>query len=185
MTELEPESYDQNLELRKQYIDLMAKAWTDFDKTLLAISGGSLGLSLTFVEKIVPMDRATDVWMLVASWLFLGSAMLLALFSHYASAHATEALIDRIHEDMGLPEPERSINKKALDWSAMTRWANRIAMTGTMIGVALAVTFCAINTSERAEGQRRKGDNSSEAATAKAKDRDRNAATSTASDSSD
>ena len=46
-------------------------------QTMLGISGGAVGISLTFLEKIAPKRHV--LWLLAVSWGFLGITLLLSL----------------------------------------------------------------------------------------------------------
>ena len=47
---------------------LEVQSQSAFDKSVLALSGGALGLSFAFVTDIVPLERATDVACLMLAW---------------------------------------------------------------------------------------------------------------------
>ncbi len=52
-----------------------------YDKSLLNLSTILLGLSITFLDKAVPLEDATGLWLLVFSWLALSTTILVVLAS--------------------------------------------------------------------------------------------------------
>lgn len=161
--ELEPndsatadEDYTRNLNLRQNYIELLAKASADFDKTLLTIAGGSLGLSLTFTDKVIDLQKSDARIFLLGAWFLLALAMLGSLWSHYASMMASSQRIQKVHQEMGLQRPE-GLKQSNRDWALITDWLNRIALVVTMVGVVSAVLFCAINVWEMPKQKSEKG----------------------------
>lgn len=56
-----------------------------FDKYLITLSGGALGVSLTFIRDIVPSDEARWLWMLFVAWsLLLVTIVLVLVMIRYA-----------------------------------------------------------------------------------------------------
>ena len=50
-----------------------------FDNQILALSAGTLGLSLTFVSNLVNLQTASLLWLLIVSWALLAAAILSVL----------------------------------------------------------------------------------------------------------
>jgi hypothetical protein len=63
-----------------------------FDRALMTLSAGSLGLSIAFVKDIAPDPVA--VWVLEASWVLMGLALFFIVFSFAASVEVHKRLID-------------------------------------------------------------------------------------------
>ena len=111
-----PRTHDEYLRLR----DIRATAYTastrEYDRLVTWISGGALGLSITFVEKLTPQIRPGSAWMLISGWAFLGLALLTSLFSHYSSSriHST-----RLRE---LDHVQIPIDERSASWRDTARW---------------------------------------------------------------
>ena len=58
---------------------------SDFEKNLVYLSAGALALSMGFIEKIVSFEKASNKWIVILSWVFLASTLLLNLASHLIS----------------------------------------------------------------------------------------------------
>lgn len=70
------------------------KSEDDFEKKITYISAGSLAISLTFIEKIVPLKDSTEIWLLICSWIFLAFTLLLNLLSNLYSSHIMDKSLD-------------------------------------------------------------------------------------------
>ena len=73
------------LEERRLLVNLEQKAYTDFDKTLLAISSGAIALSVAFLDKTLYQSY---LYLLVASWLLWLVSILFQLWSFIVSSKA-------------------------------------------------------------------------------------------------
>ncbi|MCP5523251.1 MAG: hypothetical protein H7A46_17080 [Verrucomicrobiales bacterium] len=69
------------LEVRKDYNASELEASGRYDKWILTLSGGALGISITFVEKIAKNPNPDTLWLLGVAWVFLVLALLSALWS--------------------------------------------------------------------------------------------------------
>src|SRR5580698_4563845 len=75
--------------------DNVHAAQQEFDKAILTLSAGLLGISLAFIKDIVPLEHAFNLSLLYASWVFAVVAMILTLLSFLASKHAFNAQLQR------------------------------------------------------------------------------------------
>ena len=83
-------------EYRSQLVEAELSSQTAFDRTLLALSGGALGLSLTFFDRLIGPDAATSIWLLWASWIAWAASLALVLISHYFSTLAMRTAIGQV-----------------------------------------------------------------------------------------
>jgi hypothetical protein len=121
------------------------KSEDDFEKKITYISAGSLAISLTFIEKIVPLKESIEIWLLISSWTLLALTLLLNLLSHLYSSHIM---------DKSLDDDEKNDYKKSLiNWKRrrmkITIW-NLINVTGLIFGIALFIIFVSINVNRAA-----------------------------------
>lgn len=85
-------------EYRKDLITLEQKSVESFDKTVIALSGGALGLSLTFVKEIVDLPNAVQIHWLLAAWICWAASLLCVLLSFWLSAKAMRKAIKQLDE---------------------------------------------------------------------------------------
>ncbi len=65
---VEPEADLIDLDHRKHLVDALHTASRDYDRNLLTLAAGALGLSTTFVHNIASHPRYT--WALLFAWVF-------------------------------------------------------------------------------------------------------------------
>ncbi len=58
-----------------------------FEKNLTYISAGALGISLTFIEKIVKLDESNGLHFLIIGWVLLVVTLAINLMSHLISKY--------------------------------------------------------------------------------------------------
>lgn len=86
-----------SLEERNRLIASHQDASDSFDRALMTLSAGSLGLSIAFVKDIDPDPVAVAV--LEASWILMGFALFFIVFSFAASVEVHKRLIDGLDTD--------------------------------------------------------------------------------------
>jgi hypothetical protein len=58
-----------HIEHRRHLINCEQKSQEEFDKTLVALSGGALAISFAFVENFIRDRGANEIWTLFAAWI--------------------------------------------------------------------------------------------------------------------
>lgn len=98
------------------------KSEDDFEKLLTFISAGALGLSITFIEKLVPLNSATSVDYLITGWVFIALTLVVNLFSHsYSSRMNEKSLEDYDNEVDDLHDIITRRNKRIdiINWTSL------------------------------------------------------------------
>lgn len=67
-----------------------------FEKAITFISSGALGLTLTFHDKIVPVENSIYVIIIAIGWALLVATLFINLISHYQSSKSTDDSIEEI-----------------------------------------------------------------------------------------
>lgn len=111
-----------------------------FDGQTLAISGGALGVSLTFIKDIVPFQTSSFLGLFFAAQFFLIASMLLGFVSHYVSLRGTESNIEKANlgDFEGIITDNASANK-------CIRRCNFSVLMFLTLGVVLLVLYCGVN----------------------------------------
>ncbi|QYH39447.1 hypothetical protein GYM62_11880 [Algoriphagus sp. NBT04N3] len=128
-------------EYRLSILEQKAKSDDDFEKYITFISSGALIITLTFVEKISPLDQSTNKWILIAGWGFLASTLLINLLSHYLSSRFNEMTIQNLDEGMVYEKLTCKIKERNKVISVL----NIISIISLGIGIASILVFAAIN----------------------------------------
>ena len=122
----------------KEYIETLTKGFfystEQFDKAVLFVSSGALAISMTFIEKIVPLKDAHCKQVLVFSWLFEALTILLFTINHYISKKAFNKRLENYFRDK---------QNKEYDW--LVKRINGATIFSLAIGLILLIIFIYIN----------------------------------------
>lgn len=116
-----------------------------FDKNILYISAGALGLSMTFIKDIVPLHESIYISLLLVAWSIFTLVIFMSLLSYYLSMKA----LNREMQDLYVEEKHRKENKS-------NKWVKRLNITmlsGLPLGLIFLIIFIAINVSSMAKKQ--------------------------------
>jgi hypothetical protein len=108
----------------------------DFDRAVIALAGGGLGISLAFVKDIAP--NPIHIWLLAVAWLALASSLVLIFVSLLTSQGAILRQISDI--DAGRKYGERF---DLPGW--LTTGVNIGSATTFVLGVVFLVIFALYN----------------------------------------
>lgn len=135
--------YDEH---RKQTWDDIQSETDKFDQSLLTLSSGILALSLAFIKDIVPLDKATHLWLLYVSWSALVVCIISTVCSSQFSIAASKKQLGYYWKFYIERKPEfekkRSWQSKALDWLT---W---VSLSTFLAGIVCTVIFCVLGVQE-------------------------------------
>lgn len=110
-----------------------------FEKHLLHVSSGALGLSLLFAEKLTPSDVIIARQFLVIGWAFLALSLVLNLASHLIAVRfMRKSEFEFLSGDAALQRNQTKRNKLLTGFN----WVSIVLL---IIGVASILTFASIN----------------------------------------
>ncbi|MCC5858636.1 MAG: hypothetical protein JJT90_10800 [Ectothiorhodospiraceae bacterium] len=98
---------------RNLLIETEQKAQEGYDKAILSLSGGALGISFAFVGDLVPLAEAKFVALLLGAWVSWTLAIAFTLFSYLSSVFAMREAIENLDE--GKEEASRGFLDRATD----------------------------------------------------------------------
>jgi hypothetical protein len=120
-------------EHRRHLVAALHTASQDFDKAVMTLAAGALGVSIAFVNSVAPEPRAT-FWLGLA-WALFGASLVFILVSFITSQQAIRWEIDHLYDD---PRPQRP-------WRFSTRNLNYGAAGAFVFGVGSLVVFALLN----------------------------------------
>lgn len=126
---------------RDKIQDAINESQSDFEKNLVYLSAGALTLSMGFIEKIIPFDKASNKWLLITSWTLLASTLLLNLASHLISVRNSTKAREEMDSGMEYIKLIERISCR----NQIMRILNWISYSLFAFGVLLVVIFCSIN----------------------------------------
>lgn len=127
-------------EEKNTYLEQLNKAYIEsssqFDKQILFIASGALGISLAFIKDIVKLDIATNKNLLLLSWIFFGAVILICILSHYTSLKAINFKIENLYQ-------KKDKTSKIFDF--FTKLFNIFMIVFLASGLILLFVFIGIN----------------------------------------
>lgn len=99
-------------EYRKSILEEKSKSDDDFEKYITFIASGSLGLTLTFIDKISPLDKSIFIWVIVLGWFSLAITLFVNLLSHYISSKNNTRTIQDIDDDLPYDDLVANIDRR-------------------------------------------------------------------------
>ncbi len=85
-------------EYRKFIIESSQKCGESYDKTIITLSGGALGISLTFVNNFLSNNPSKCVAFLVIAWICWAASLVFTMMSLFFNQYAFEKVISQIDE---------------------------------------------------------------------------------------
>ena len=134
---------DEQLEEYRQHLVLAEQKSQDaYDKTVLSLSGGALGISFVFLDKFLAGQQVTNTAYLVSAWTCWGVSVAVILASHFFSQRALRHAIKQVDAN------QIYIRKPGGIFSVITDICNCAGGLLFVIGVAFMVLFVSHNIGE-------------------------------------
>jgi hypothetical protein len=115
----------------------------NYDKSLLTLSSALLGISLTFIDNVVPLGNALWKWALVASWACFALTILTVLASIMYGQHCLNQLAKSAK--VYFLEHDKSSNGISENIRRRLFWFNCANGAIFFSGVVLMVVFVSVN----------------------------------------
>jgi hypothetical protein len=85
---------------RDSLLTMEQKMQGDYDKAVMTLSGGALGVSFTFLKEVVRQAGISSPSYLLAAWICWGASATCTLFSFYTSALALRRAISQTDDKL-------------------------------------------------------------------------------------
>ena len=135
--------YQDYLNERKLLIQAKLEGAKLFDKSILTLSAGAFGLSLTFYEKIVPEIKCGTELLLICAWISFAMSMVIILISIFTSRSACLRQIEILESQYLNPKKGGDSHKNYP--AILTNILNITSMGVFMLGVIFLVVFSIVN----------------------------------------
>src|SRR5690606_37526801 len=130
------------LDHRKRLDELRISQVTTFDKSILTLSTGAIGLSLLILLWIVGRQPAVEMWAIGAAWLLLLLAIVAHLVSYQTSYEDVSREIVKLDRDI---EAGRRLSQDGNIFRTLTLFLNRGALLCFAVGTTLLFWFAYSN----------------------------------------
>lgn len=122
------------------HLDQLSKTYEysaeQFDKSILFVSSGALGLSITFLDKLVKLESAAFLLLLAISWGAFVVTIFLFTVAHYISKQAANKAIRNYYIDQERCEKPRD------RW---VKYSNKTMIVTLLIGLSTLIAFILLN----------------------------------------
>jgi len=120
----------------KQKYQALSYGNEQFDKNVLFIASGALGISFGFIEKLVPdLSTTQHKCYLIDSWYCFAGVIFISLLAHFISVMANRwAIVNDKMED-------KKYNKISRRWNYLVRSFNILMIVGLLVGILLLIAF--------------------------------------------
>lgn len=128
---------------------MIEKSGDDFEKNLTYISAGALGLSLTFIEKIIKIEDSNYRLYLIGGWIFLALTLFVNLISHLNSRSSGEKSNEEFSEisvsDKDYKSKMDILINKIKRRNKLINWINYATLLFLILGISLIIIFISLN----------------------------------------
>jgi len=122
-------------EHREKLIEIEKDLSFEFDRRLILLSGGALGLSITFIKNIVGSSEPNGVHIIVWGWILLAGCLLLALINNYIGTLTYRITVKRLDEE----------KKPPTHLICSIHVLNIVCILLLIAGIILVASFAALN----------------------------------------
>ncbi len=129
---------------RDKIQEVISKTEDHFEGKLTYISAGALGLTLTFIEKIIPLDDSSSVSFLIIGWSLLVLTLMLNLSSHLISKYFLNKTLLELDKNEG-SKYIKSLYLKVIKRNKKIDCINWITVVLLILGISSIVVFVSIN----------------------------------------
>ena len=127
-------------EYEKILEEIISKGQDDFEKQLSFISAGALGLSLTFMDKIVKdLPHSSYKGLLISGWILLAFTLVLNLISHLVSSMLHNKTLSEVRNN------DNSHYSKSICRSVIISSINWISIFSLATGLVFIIIFSSLN----------------------------------------
>lgn len=127
---------DETLDHRRHLLEALHAASQDFDRAIMTLSAGALGVSIAFVRDIAVNPSA--LCLLRSSWILFTLSLLLILISFITSQEALRFEIEKLGQTATEARPGGG-------FGVATLWLNITSGLSLVAGVVCLVWFALVN----------------------------------------
>ena len=113
-----------------------------YDKMIITLAGGALGLSITFFGNLLQAKGLSHSWLLLASWILFILSLASALARVLSGINARYKAIDQFDKETIQDE------KAGGHWSSATEWMLWCSFGFLILGFCSIAVFFAVNLGE-------------------------------------
>lgn len=135
-------SRDEYLKTRSDYSNLSTNQSNLLDKSILTVSGVTLAFSLTYIDKIAPLNNAQFPLLIVSAWICLSVSCAFTIISLHAAYKCTCSYINQYDNNY---KNNETGNKLTSRWETLTSLSNNFSLVLFITGLILLIAFSTLN----------------------------------------
>lgn len=124
---------------REVLVEADHQASLNYDKAVMTLSGGALGISITFLKDIVPVPIASTKTLLYISWIALSVSLASILISYLFSMASLRKTIRQVDDGTIYTKPTGGFATR------LTEFLRILASVGFLVGVIGFIWFALVN----------------------------------------
>jgi hypothetical protein len=124
-----------------EFYKALSYSTAEFDKSIVFIASGALGISMAFVDKLVKLENASNKWLLVYAWYAFGITIFISLVSHFFSSMAIRWSIVNCPTEECTDAEDEAYRKKENHWNQLIRGLNILMIITLFIGIIMFLNF--------------------------------------------
>lgn len=132
-------------EFRESLQNVVDKSEDEFEKRLLYVAAGALGLSFSFITDIVVINQCKLLCLLIVGWGLLSLCILINLLSHLWSKNKANKAIDLVDERLISESNDSKLRSEIKRMNGYTRLINNITVWFLFLGIISILSFATIN----------------------------------------
>jgi hypothetical protein len=126
------------VEYRATLVAAEQKSQDDYDKTIVSLSGGALGISIVFLKDIIGESDPSATWAIVTAWSFWALSLTSVVVSYFFSRIALSKSIVQTDQD--------NLGESVGGWaSTATSLSNSVSGISFILGVVFLIYFATKN----------------------------------------
>lgn len=130
---------EQLAEYRNWLVAAEQKAQEDFDKTVLTLSGGALGISFVFLKDVIGPNEVQHSGFLLSAWIVWAFSTFSVLASYYLSHLALRRAISQVDKGAIYNQTPGGV------FACLTAALNAVGAILFLLGVCFITIFAGIN----------------------------------------
>ena len=138
-------------EYRNNLIQAEQKSQDDYDKSIISLSGGALGISLVFYKEVIGGKTLNCPDLLVWSWGIWAASIAIVVVSYFLSRLALRKAIEQTDKN--------DFSGGVGGWAAkLTSYANALSGILFVVGISLFISFSSQNIESKAMSDQKGND---------------------------
>jgi len=125
---------------RRQLVNAANQSFQFFDKGILTLAAGALGVSITFINDIVSDIKPETKYLLLVAWIGFIISILSTLISFLSSGSGHLKHIEELQK-WYFSENQKTFTRR-FDWP---KWLNYTSIGTFILGASLLAAFCYTN----------------------------------------